>query len=125
MQADANQLAHLKVILDDFATSTGLKVNFSKSSMYSINVPEAIMVSLAAVLSCQIGTMPFTYLGLPMGTTKPRMLDLTPLMDKIQKEVVSLFLPTVLYWKVANDQLGYHPCYYIYDVYNKATSWGH
>ena len=87
MQADANQLAHLKVILDDFATSTGLKVNFSKSSMYSINVPEAIMVSLAAVLSCQIGTMPFTYLGLPMGTTKPRMSDLTLLMDKIERRL--------------------------------------
>ena len=87
MQADANQLAHLKVILDDFATLTGLKVNFSKSSMYSINVPEAIMVSLAAVLSCQIGTMPFTYLGLPMGTTKPRMSDLTLLMDKIERRL--------------------------------------
>ena len=88
MQADANQLAHLKVILDDFATLTGLKVNFSKSSMFSINIPEATMVNLAAILGCQIGSMPFTYLGLPMGTTKPRMTDLTPLMvDRVERRL--------------------------------------
>jgi hypothetical protein len=31
--------------------------------------------------------MPFTYLGIPMGTTKPRMDDLTPLMDRIKRRL--------------------------------------
>ena len=53
--------------------------------MYSINVPEATMVSLAAVLGYQIGAMTFTYI--PMGTTKPRMSDLTPLMDKVERRL--------------------------------------
>jgi len=88
MQEDPIQLTHLKTILDNFALSTGLKVNFSKSSMFSINVPEATMVNLAAILGCQIGSMPFTYLGLPMGTTKPRMTDLTPLMvDRVERRL--------------------------------------
>jgi len=88
MQADPIQLTHLKTILDNFALSIGLKVNFSKSSMFSINVPEATMVNLAAILGCQIGSMPFTYLGLPMGTTKPRMTDLTPLMvDRVERRL--------------------------------------
>jgi hypothetical protein len=26
---------------------------------------------LASAFGCQVGTMPFTYLGLPMGTTNP------------------------------------------------------
>jgi hypothetical protein len=33
--------------------------------------------------------MPFTYLGLPMGTTKPRFQDLTPMMDKIERRLTA------------------------------------
>ena len=73
MQADPMQLFFLKSLLNTFAESTGLKVNFSKSSMFSINVTETTMINLAAVLGCQTGSLPFTYLGLPMGTTKRRM----------------------------------------------------
>jgi len=34
---------------------------------------------------CSIGTLPFTYLGLPMGTTKPKIEDLTPMMDRVER----------------------------------------
>lgn len=72
MQADVAQLNCLKDLLEKFVDSTCLKVNFSKSSIVSINVPEEKMVNLAAALGCQIGSLSFTYLGMPMGTTKPR-----------------------------------------------------
>ena len=45
------------------------------------------MAILASHFGCQIATMPFTYLGLPMGTTKPTMEDLTPLMDKVERRL--------------------------------------
>ena len=89
LQADVHQLAHLKGILDDFALSTGLTVNYSKSAMYPINVPSDDMETLAATLGCQVGSLPFTYLGLPMGTTKPRMTDLTPMMDRVERRLSS------------------------------------
>ena len=72
MQAEEAQLYHLKGILDDFALSTSLKVNFSKSFMILTNVSDARIEQIAAILGCQVGSLPFTYLGLPMGTTKPR-----------------------------------------------------
>jgi hypothetical protein len=31
--------------------------------------------------------MSFTYLGLPMGTTKPRMENLTPIMDRVERQL--------------------------------------
>ena len=31
--------------------------------------------------------MPFTYLGLSMGTTKPKMDDLTPMMDRVERRL--------------------------------------
>lgn len=87
MQADARQLAFLKSLLNSFADSTGLKVNYRKSQMLPINVTQEKMVCLADTFGCSIGTMPFTYLGLPMGTTKPRMEDLTPLMDRVERRL--------------------------------------
>jgi hypothetical protein len=47
------------------------------------------MQVMASTFGCQIGTFPFTYLGLPMGTTKPRVEDYTPLMDKIERRLTA------------------------------------
>jgi hypothetical protein len=81
-------------MLQQFASSTGLQVNFQKSMILPINVSEDKMQQLAAVLGCQIGSMPFTYLGLPMGTIKPRFDDLLPMMDRIERilSACSIFL---------------------------------
>ena len=53
--------------------------------MIPINVFDNDIAALATALGCQIASMPFTYLDLPMGTTKPRMEDLTPLMDRVDR----------------------------------------
>jgi len=87
MEADVNQLVLLKGLLDIFALSTGLTVNYSKSSMYPINVHPDRLAILATGFGCSTGSMPFTYLGLPMGITKPKMEDLTPLMDRIERRL--------------------------------------
>jgi len=87
MQADARQLIFLKALLNSFSESTGLKVNYRKSQMLPINVPLDRMECLANTFGCSVGTLPFTYLGLPMGTTKPCMEDLTPMMDRIERRL--------------------------------------
>jgi hypothetical protein len=93
MQADMEQVMHLKMLLDSFPISTGLKVNFNKSSMVSINVSEEKIDELADAFGCSIASMPFTYLGLSMGTTKPRMADLTPLMDRVERRLTACSSP--------------------------------
>jgi hypothetical protein len=87
LQADSRQLLFLKALLNSFADSTGLKVNYRKSQMVPINVSQEKMFHLASTFGCEIGTMPFTYLGLPMGTTKPRMDDLVPMMDRVERRL--------------------------------------
>jgi hypothetical protein len=59
MPAEESQLLNLKNILGAYSVSTGLKVNYSKSSIIPIN----------SVLGCRVCSIPFTYLGLPLGTT--------------------------------------------------------
>jgi len=49
---------------------------------------------LANTFGCQVGDMPFTYLGLPLGTTKPSLIEFTPLLTKIERRLsgISKFL---------------------------------
>ena len=60
-----SQLIALKEMLDVFYASTGLKVNFQKSTMVPLNIDNEEAIRLAAVFGCSLGTLPFTYLGLP------------------------------------------------------------
>jgi hypothetical protein len=45
---------------------------------------------LAAVFGCKIQRMSFTYLGLPMGTTKPRVEYYAPLMNRVERQLTSI-----------------------------------
>jgi hypothetical protein len=63
LPADPTKIAHLKHVLEVFAYSTGLKVNFGKSFLVPINVEESKWPSLTDVLGCHLGKLPFTYLS--------------------------------------------------------------
>jgi hypothetical protein len=73
-----------------FVASYGLKVNYSKSMMVPINTVEQKMQIMASTFGCSIGIMPFTYLGLPLGTTKPEVADFLPLISKCERRPVSI-----------------------------------
>jgi len=75
----------LKTILQSFADSTGLCVNYAKSMMVPINVDDSKMSSLAQSLGCSIGSLPFTYLGLPLGLTKLKLVDFLPLVTRCER----------------------------------------
>lgn len=49
--------------------------------MMQILVNEEKLEILAGTFGCNIGSMPFTYLGLLVGTTKPRIVEFAPLID--------------------------------------------
>ena len=81
MQADAVQLQGLKEILDNYSKFTGLKINYHKSSLIPININQEEASTLSLQIGCNLASMHFPYLGLPMGTTKPTIRDLSPLTD--------------------------------------------
>jgi hypothetical protein len=59
--------------------------------------------------------MPFTYLGLPMGTTKPSIRDMSPLIDKVERRLsdVSSFLSYGDRLVLVNSVLSSLPTYYM------------
>jgi hypothetical protein len=70
MKGDVDELNYLKSLLHMFAESTGLKVNFDKSMMVPINIAEDRFDELATTFDCSKGSLPFTYLGLPLSLVK-------------------------------------------------------
>jgi len=87
LPGDARTLFNLKGILRPFSDSTGLHVNFSKSFLVPINMSSSRAQHLANTFGCHLGSMPFTYLGLPLGTTKPSVQDFSPLLNRIERRM--------------------------------------
>lgn len=87
LQADLVQLNNLRDILTIFAASSGLKVNFDKSMMIPINVDATRLEELADAFSCSKGSLPFTYLGLPLSHTRPSVVDFWPLVSKCERRL--------------------------------------
>jgi hypothetical protein len=94
MEGCARQLTFLKSLLQTYATSLGLRVNYSKSMIVPINIEAQKMEILANTLGCSIRSMPFTYLGLPLGTTKPKVIDFLSRISKCERRLActSMFL---------------------------------
>jgi len=89
MKALERELFCLKGILEGFSQSTGLRVNYQKSCLVPLNLSQEKASSLARVFGCQLGSLPFTYLGLPLGTTKPRINDFAPLMNQMERRLTA------------------------------------
>lgn len=113
MEASATQLFFLKGILQSFSDSTGLKINLSKSMMMPINVSNEKLSHLARTFGCATGSFPFTYLGLPMGLSRPKVDDLLPLISKCEKRLnyVSPFLSQAGRLELTNSVLTALPTY--------------
>ena len=62
--ASPEQARCMKGILMDYVT------------LIPINIQPSVAPELVGIFGCGMGNMPFTYLGLPMGTTKPSATDL-------------------------------------------------
>jgi len=87
LEGDTRQMFFLKSILHSFSVSTGLKVNYNKSMMVPINISPEKFNHLASTFGSSKGSLPFTYLGLPMGITKPRVDDFLPLVSKCERRL--------------------------------------
>jgi len=113
MQGDTRQLFFLKAILNSFAESIGLKVNYNKSTMVPVNVSEEKMNILANTFGCSIGSLPFTYLGLPLSITKPTVADFWPLVSKCERRLVNIssFLSEASRLQMTNVVLSALPTY--------------
>jgi hypothetical protein len=90
MKASQRELLCLRAILETFAQSTGIRVNYGKSCMVPLNMDKQQTLTLAGVFGCQLQDMSFTYFGLPMGTTKPRVEHFAP--DEQSRKAINNYI---------------------------------
>lgn len=62
----------IKCIMRCFELVSSLKVNFSKISFGAVGVESSEVVKFARLLNCSLLTLPFTYLGMPIGANPRR-----------------------------------------------------
>ena len=77
------QLAYIRRVLTCFEAMTSLRVNMSKSEMVPIGDVDNIS-SLADILSCHIGALPMTYLGMPLGVSFKAVGGWNPIIEKVE-----------------------------------------
>lgn len=82
-------IVNLKRILCCFQTYAGLKINFHKSSLIGINIPEALINKYSNMLGCTQSFLPLSYLGLPFHYRKTTYNDWTVIIDKITSKLES------------------------------------
>jgi hypothetical protein len=137
LPVDARVLFNLKSLLRSFSDSTGLHVNFNKSFLVPINLTNERTTHLASTFGCQIVIMPFTYLGLPLGSTRPSIQEFTPLLSKIERRLcgINKFLSYDGRLILVNSMLTALPTFYMcslklppqivkqIDIYRKHCLW--
>ena len=84
--ADEEQILHVRMLFLRFKAVTGLKVNALKSEMVLIGEVSNVHV-LAEFLGCRIGSLPMTYLGMPLVTSHKSPTVWNPILEKIERKL--------------------------------------
>ncbi|GKU87734.1 hypothetical protein SLEP1_g2081 [Rubroshorea leprosula] len=92
-RADSENILMVKAILRWFEIMSGLRINYSKSSIYGLNVKESWVRGAVGTLRCGIGVKPFSYLGMLIGEN--------PRNKKFWDPIVRKFCGKLAVWKSA------------------------
>jgi hypothetical protein len=90
LEPDSHMARLLKWILTCFECLSGLKINYHKSDLMTLNLPEGAANEFAQFFCCNLGAFPFRYLGVPLHFAKLRREDLQPIVDLIIKKISGL-----------------------------------
>ncbi|GAU48973.1 hypothetical protein TSUD_245640 [Trifolium subterraneum] len=77
----------LRAVLVLFETMSGLKVNFNKSMLVGVNIPDSWLGEAASALCCRVGKIPFLYLGLPIGGDPRRLSFCEPVLTRLKSRL--------------------------------------
>jgi hypothetical protein len=86
-EASVENLWSLKAILRGFEMTSGLKINFWKSSLMGVNVSHDFLKMASVFLNCRLSSLPFRYLGLPVGASPRRASTWEPLLVSLRKRL--------------------------------------
>ena len=84
--ADLDQLSYVRMVLTCFEGVTGLRVNMAKSVMVPVGEVGNIAM-LAESIDCRVGSLPLTYLGMPLGASYKAVSVWDPILEKMERRL--------------------------------------
>lgn len=87
LKHDVEGARNMKLLLYLYELMVGLKINFSKSEVITINDEEGWDRRYAKLFNCQVGTFPIKYLGVPVSPNRLHVCDWIPLTSKNEKKL--------------------------------------
>lgn len=89
LKGSERNIRNFKCLLKCFQLTTGLKVNFNKSAIYSPIHPLHIVKNWENILECVVGSFPLTYLGAQLGINSAKKVYWKPLNKKVNEKLAS------------------------------------
>lgn len=84
----SSMLIQIENFLLHYSIFTGLRINYEKLVMVPINTSAKKMKLLDSALGCTMGSMPFTYLGLPV-SLKLKLENFVPILKRVEQRLSS------------------------------------
>ena len=103
------------LLLQCFHEVSGLKINLAKSKVFGLGVEEEEVQRWSQRLGCGWGTLPFIYLGLPVGASMSRSLNWKPVIEKMKNKLAAWKGRLISFggrWTLARSVLGSVSLYY-------------
>ncbi|XP_026429098.1 uncharacterized protein LOC113325076 [Papaver somniferum] len=88
IDANADEVTRLFIILSVFETLTGMKLNLDKNTMVSVGDDEALEI-LVKELGCRSEKLPIKYLGLPIGASFRCTSVWEVVIERMQKKLAT------------------------------------
>ncbi|GJZ63745.1 putative RNA-directed DNA polymerase, eukaryota, reverse transcriptase zinc-binding domain protein, partial [Tanacetum coccineum] len=85
-------------VLKCFEKALGLKDNIDKSRLYGVGVSRMDVEAVASSFGCEYGSLPFIYLGLPVGSKMNRVAGWNVIVKRIKERLSS--------WKAKTLSIG-------------------
>lgn len=87
MEHDFDEAKNLKLLFCAFEQLSGLKINFHKSEVFCYGEAKEFERDYSQIFGCDMGSLPFRYLGIPMHHRKLRNADWKEVEERFQKRL--------------------------------------
>ncbi|XP_071698919.1 uncharacterized protein [Rutidosis leptorrhynchoides] len=82
-----DNIENLMKLLKCFELSSGLRVNHTKSNLFGVSVDKNDVDFMANLFGCKVGSFPFIYLGLPIGSNMNKAGSWKLVVNKFEKRL--------------------------------------
>ena len=87
MEHDLAKTRNMKLVLCLFEQLSGLKINFHKSELFCFGRAKEEQQAYKELFGCELGSLPFTYLGIPIHHRKLTSKEWKSIEDRFEKKL--------------------------------------